>query len=183
MKTLLLLIALSATPMTMQAQTAGDGSGRAAAKKDIGTFVTEKFASAFCEKPEVAPQPKTLANGNRQFRFLQFSVEIGPGGSILPKSKFQKDQKEMADLKNALQGGKALPGDSVDSLVIALLTDAGRYPSIGSRAIYYSGTGRGDSLQFTTADGRFDVSIEQGASACQILKFGAALNKAYEQAK
>jgi len=140
--------------------------------------LTGSRVSSFCRSPQSAPRIKT-SDSQRQFDFSGFYVAVSPGGTILSKEDIENDRKKMGELEKSLK--KKAKGRPNRELVAAVMNSSDRYPNIGLRALYADAMGMGDSLRFTTFDGKFDVEIQNGVYECRIVEFASFIADAYKK--
>lgn len=141
-------------------------------------ILTGSRVSSFCRSPQSAPRIKT-SDSQRQFDFSEFYVAVSPGGTVLSKEDIENDKKEMGELEKSLK--KTAEGHPNTDLVAAVLNSSDRYPNIGLRALYADAMGMGDSVRFTTFDGKFDVEIQNGVYECRVVELASFIADAYKK--
>lgn len=136
---------------------------------------------AFGEETVDAKPEITRKEGKIEVRFNGFYVTVADGGTLITDAEIQKTKGENRKLRKALAKEKLDP--TAKTLLAALLaSDDQDCPKIGKRA--RATDFMGQTLTFTTTDGKLDVHIEDAEPySVKIREFATELSKLYNKPK
>ena len=134
-------------------------------------------------------------DGALRMSYGHCSVRVARGGQILPASRIEEDRNALASseaefLESLESRRSTMPPEEYEDAktgyawwsAIMAGDEATRYPEIGARALYV-GVWDGDTMTFTTSDGRYDVEIVcifGGDGLTSVLDLARDISEAYD---
>ncbi|MBN8460226.1 MAG: hypothetical protein J0M04_20555 [Verrucomicrobia bacterium] len=173
MKSLILILAL--TSCCFGAEVTGKSAEHLVAQLTVE--LAKRFAigdETVDAKPEISRKERKI-----EIRFSGFCVTVADGGTLITDAEIQEAKEENQKLREALAVEKLDP--TAKALLAALLaSDDQDFPKIGKRA--RATDFMGQTLTFTTTDGKLDVHIEDAEPySVKICDFATELSKLYDK--
>jgi hypothetical protein len=176
MKSLILTFALTSSCFGAEAQ------GKPA--EHLVAQLTVELAKRFAFGDEtIDAKPEITRNeGKIEVRFNGFYVTVAAGGTLITDAEIQKTKDENQKLRKALDGDKQMDPTAKALFAALLASDDQDCPKIGKRA--RATDFMGQTLTFSTSDGKVDVHIEDAEPySLKIREFAAELSNLYDKPK